>query len=185
MSIDKIAILLEIIGFILASIFAGVLLEKGSLVNLNNRLYSFLSSFSARLKNIFPLPSRKEMKSSVFYLYFSIIGLYLPLSLVLIGSIKDIPAILIAGIALWSGFMTPALVMIFRSGFNRTVIREVAIDLFLLTIIIPLLLFIAIITILRFIAAWLSEEYVFKVLLLILGSVLLLSGLVIELVITP
>jgi hypothetical protein len=73
MGMTQIAILLEILGFIVASVFAGILLERGAVGSLADKVNNWIKLTANTLDKDFPLPPPKALTTAAWYSMWSIL----------------------------------------------------------------------------------------------------------------
>lgn len=184
MNMIQIGLAFQILGIVLVMFFAGMLLERGMVGRLSDRLYGFLVSASNSLQRIFPPPSRMQWEGALFYLLFSVIALYTPLVLILVGWLIKIPWAIYVGVAAVLGFLVPAFRLILYSQHRLSTSKKVAEDLLILLLTIPLLFFTGTVIALQALTAWLATRDRLKKLLIVFGSIMLLAGLILEFIST-
>lgn len=213
MSIDQIAMVLEISGFIIAGVFAGIFLEKEAVGHFADKLYSTLKLIDKTLQKIpwsffFPCPTVKE---KIINFSFGPIVTITGIVVAIIGWIKNLSWMAWLGIAIVIAlvvYFTASYLTQKKRGFcgQQCITGEICLAIFawanrrwqipLLAVqilIIDLLnaisfIFIAPILVslivLRFLMSWLVGRDLLKKAMIVFGSTLLLSGLILEFIAT-
>jgi len=183
MSMTQIAILFEISGFIIASVFAGILLERGAVESIADKVNDWIKLTANTLDKEFPLPPPKALTMAAWYAMFS---LFLALAVVsiVIGWLNNFWLFFLGGLALILGFFTPAVLILLSSKNRLDTAKGLAKQLLFLLITIPMLLFTAGITTLRLMLKWLAGKDMLKKAFLVFGTAMLLAGLILEFVAT-
>jgi hypothetical protein len=181
MSITQVAILLQISGFVIATVFAAILLERGTVGGLADKLYTSLHSATEDLKTSFPPPPPKAIKGAIWYAFFSVL-LLTAIAAILIGWLRNDKAAIAGGLLYAFGFLIPALAMIIRSKDRRQTLKRVAKELIVLLLVTPALILTGIILFGRLIMIWLIGKDMLKKVFIVFGSLLILLGLILEFV---
>lgn len=194
MSLMKLGVLLEIIGFVLATVFAAILLERKFIGEFATKFEQYFHNLAKELNKMFPYPP----KSSVF----KMIGYFLQ-TLCIIGScylwyyidngFHSIFYILFI-ISLLIFWIVPSYVRyrLWKKTYKEKLSSNNRIDWFLtfifhdaliIIISIPGLLFTWAIALLCLIFNWLAQPDKVKKIFIIFGTIIILAGLIIEFII--
>ena len=180
MNIVQIAKLLEISGFLLASIFAGILLEKGIIGNFADKWHSWLNSTYKSLNEIFPFPPRHKIITAVIIALTSL-SVWAAVASIILGIVNGLNLLIILGSVLIFGFFSPAFQRLISRKLNK---GDFTIGLLMLLVVIPMLIFTFAITALRQFIRLLAYKDLFKKAMLVFGSLLILLGLIFEFIST-
>ncbi len=193
MSLAQTAIVLEISGFILASVFAGILLEKGAIGNLSDRLSVFLMSKSGSLEETFPSPPPQAIQNAISYtIQAAILGLGITSTIV--GLSRNESWLFWVGMILATLVLISPIVLAFffrhelypsTLSIPRILSTQLARSLLGILVIIPAWLLLGSLVTLKLLTKSLAGKDMLKKALLLFGTVLLLSGLIVELLATP
>jgi hypothetical protein len=183
MTMTQIAMLLEISGFIIAGVFAGILLERGTIGKLAEKVDNWIKSTADTLDKGFPPPPPQALKGATFYSIFSML-LWMSIVVIIVGWLNNLRYLVIFGLIWILAFHIEAPILIIPSKNRRKIAKSFAKVELILWVTIPLLMFTAGITLLRLTLKWLAGKDMLKKAFLVFGTVMLLAGLILEFVAT-
>jgi hypothetical protein len=191
MSLMKLGVLFEIIGFVLATIFAAILLERKFIGEFATKFEHFFSSSAKEFNEMVPYPPKSSVYKMIGYFVQTlfIIGscylwYYLDNGFHSIFSILTVISLIILWIVpsyirykLWKKTYKEKLTSNDRIDWFLTYIFN---DALIIILSIPGLLFVSIMLLLRITINWLAQSDKVKKVLIVIGTIIAITGLILE-----
>jgi hypothetical protein len=190
----KLGLLLEIIGFLLATVFAAIILERKFLGEFATKFEQFFYDSSKELNKLFPSPPKSSMYQMICYFFQAlfIIGSCFLWYYIDDGFHSIFYVLLLISLLIF--LIVPSYIRykLWQKTYNEKLSLGNKIDWFfgflhkdviIIVLSIPGLLFTWSIVLLRFIFNWLAQPDKLKKMLIIVGTIIILTGLIIEFIV--